>query len=142
MNRFTITPDRQNVEGEGAEADEGAKEEKERELHRLAREDVALLWRIFSGGDARFTVDALDREVAFDGLTGLAKRSLAVERITTKMVVPVLIEDRIEGLLYVDNRSARPFTASAPRSTVFHSTIAEYRPTTLAASRSPPPGRA
>jgi PAS domain S-box-containing protein len=30
--------------------------------------------------------------------------------ITAKMVVPVLIEDRIEGLLYVDNRSARPFT--------------------------------
>ncbi|HSE05132.1 MAG TPA: GAF domain-containing protein, partial [Methylomirabilota bacterium] len=30
--------------------------------------------------------------------------------IVAKMVVPVLIEDRIEGLLYVDNRSARPFT--------------------------------
>ena len=30
--------------------------------------------------------------------------------ITAEMVVPVLIEDRIEGLLYVDNRSSRPFT--------------------------------
>jgi GAF domain-containing protein len=31
-------------------------------------------------------------------------------RIVAKMVVPVLIDNRIEGLLYVDNRSARPFT--------------------------------
>ena len=30
--------------------------------------------------------------------------------ITAKMVVPILIDDRIEGLLYVDNRSARAFT--------------------------------
>jgi len=30
--------------------------------------------------------------------------------ITAKMVVPILIDDRIEGLLYVDNRSARSFT--------------------------------
>jgi PAS domain S-box-containing protein len=30
--------------------------------------------------------------------------------IVAKMVVPVLIDDRIEGLLYVDNRSARVFT--------------------------------
>jgi PAS domain S-box-containing protein len=30
--------------------------------------------------------------------------------IRAKMVVPILIEDRIEGLLYVDNRAARPFT--------------------------------
>jgi PAS domain S-box-containing protein len=30
--------------------------------------------------------------------------------ITAKMVVPILIDDRVEGLLYVDNRSARAFT--------------------------------
>jgi PAS domain S-box-containing protein len=30
--------------------------------------------------------------------------------ITAEMVVPILIDDRIEGLLYVDNRSARAFT--------------------------------
>jgi len=30
--------------------------------------------------------------------------------IRAKMVVPVLIDGRVEGLLYVDNRSARPFT--------------------------------
>jgi PAS domain S-box-containing protein len=30
--------------------------------------------------------------------------------IRAKMAVPVLIDDRVEGLLYVDNRSARPFT--------------------------------
>ncbi len=31
-------------------------------------------------------------------------------RIGAKMAVPVLIEDRVEGLLYVDNRSSRAFT--------------------------------
>ena len=30
--------------------------------------------------------------------------------IRAKMAVPVLIDDRVEGLLYVDNRSARPFS--------------------------------
>src|SRR5262249_5617659 len=30
--------------------------------------------------------------------------------IAAQMAVPVLIEDRVEGLLYVDNRSARAFT--------------------------------
>ncbi len=29
---------------------------------------------------------------------------------TAKMAVPILIDDRVEGLLYVDNRSARTFT--------------------------------
>src|SRR6185436_13219029 len=30
--------------------------------------------------------------------------------IQAQMAVPILIDDRVEGLLYVDNRSARPFT--------------------------------
>ena len=32
------------------------------------------------------------------------------ERIVTVMVVPITIDERIEGLLYVDNRTSRPFT--------------------------------
>jgi len=32
------------------------------------------------------------------------------ERIVTLLVVPIVIGTRIEGLLYVDNRTARPFT--------------------------------
>jgi PAS domain S-box-containing protein len=35
---------------------------------------------------------------------------IAALGITAKMVVPILIDDRVEGLLYVDNRSARAFT--------------------------------
>ena len=35
---------------------------------------------------------------------------IATLGITAKMVVPILIDDRIEGLLYVDNRSPRAFT--------------------------------
>jgi signal transduction histidine kinase len=36
--------------------------------------------------------------------------AVARERILTLMVVPIAIGPRIEGLLYVDNRTARPFT--------------------------------
>ena len=36
--------------------------------------------------------------------------AVASERIVTLMVVPIVIATRIEGLLYVDNRAARPFT--------------------------------
>ncbi len=32
------------------------------------------------------------------------------EGIVTEMVVPILIQERVEGVLYVSNRSARPFT--------------------------------
>ncbi len=32
------------------------------------------------------------------------------EEVVTELVVPIQIEDRVEGLLYVDNRSPRPFT--------------------------------
>ena len=35
---------------------------------------------------------------------------IAALGITAKMVVPILIDDRVEGLLYVDNRSPRAFT--------------------------------
>ena len=38
------------------------------------------------------------------------RKHIAALGITAEMAVPVLIEDRIEGLLYVDNRAARPFT--------------------------------
>jgi PAS domain S-box-containing protein len=38
------------------------------------------------------------------------EEQVAALGITTKMVVPILIDARIEGLLYVDNRSARAFT--------------------------------
>jgi signal transduction histidine kinase len=36
--------------------------------------------------------------------------AVARERIVTLLVVPIVIGTRIEGLLYVDNRTARPFT--------------------------------
>jgi signal transduction histidine kinase/CheY-like chemotaxis protein len=36
--------------------------------------------------------------------------AVAAERITAVMVVPIAIEGRVEGLLYVDNRAPRPFT--------------------------------
>ncbi len=36
--------------------------------------------------------------------------AVASGRIVTLMVVPIVLATRIEGLLYVDNRSARPFT--------------------------------
>jgi PAS domain S-box-containing protein len=35
---------------------------------------------------------------------------IAALGITAKMVVPILIDDHVEGLLYVDNRTARAFT--------------------------------
>ena len=38
------------------------------------------------------------------------EKQVAALGITAKMVVPVLIDDRVEGLLYVDNRTARAFT--------------------------------
>jgi signal transduction histidine kinase len=36
--------------------------------------------------------------------------AVARERIVTLMVVPIVIGPRVEGLLYVDNRTARPFS--------------------------------
>ena len=49
-------------------------------------------------GDPRFADDA--------GYLAAVER----ERIVTLMVVPIVIGPRIEGLLYVDNRTARPFS--------------------------------
>jgi signal transduction histidine kinase/ActR/RegA family two-component response regulator len=49
-------------------------------------------------GDRRFADDADYRA------------AVARERIVTLLVVPIALGERIEGLLYVDNRSARPFT--------------------------------
>jgi signal transduction histidine kinase/ActR/RegA family two-component response regulator len=48
--------------------------------------------------DPRFAGDAAYQEV------------VAREQIVTLLVVPIALGARIEGLLYVDNRSARPFT--------------------------------
>jgi signal transduction histidine kinase/ActR/RegA family two-component response regulator len=56
-----------------------------------------------------FRSDDLSQEPAFaddDGYREVVK----TERIVTVMVVPITIDERIEGLLYVDNRTPRPFT--------------------------------
>src|SRR4029450_1752926 len=56
-----------------------------------------------------FRSDDLSQEPAFadaDASRGVGK----AERIVTVMVVPITIDERIEGLLYVDNRTPRPFT--------------------------------
>jgi signal transduction histidine kinase/ActR/RegA family two-component response regulator len=49
------------------------------------------------------------RDPRFAGDTEYAA-VVARERIVTLLVVPIALGRRIEGLLYVDNRSARPFT--------------------------------
>jgi signal transduction histidine kinase len=51
-----------------------------------------------AGHDPRFTGD-----VGYLAAVG-------IERIVTLMVVPIELDGQIEGLLYVDNRSLRPFT--------------------------------
>jgi signal transduction histidine kinase len=43
---------------------------------------------------------------------------VVAEGIVSEMVVPIRIDDRIEGLLFVDNRSPRPFTDDDERALV------------------------
>ena len=56
-----------------------------------------------------FRSDDLSQEPAFADDAGY-REIVNTERIVTVMVVPITIDERIEGLLYVDNRTVRPFT--------------------------------
>src|SRR4030095_4105657 len=56
-----------------------------------------------------FRSDDLSQEPPFADDAGY-REIVKTERIVTVMVVPITIGERIEGLLYVDNRTARPFT--------------------------------
>ena len=56
-----------------------------------------------------FRSDDLSQEPAFADDAGY-REIVKTECIVTVMVVPITIGERIEGLLYVDNRTARPFT--------------------------------
>jgi len=56
-----------------------------------------------------FRSDDLAEEPAFGDDPGY-REIVKLERIVTVMVVPITIDERIEGLLYVDNRTSRPFT--------------------------------
>ena len=56
-----------------------------------------------------FRSDDLAEEPAFVDDAGY-REIVKTEQIVTVMVVPITIGERIEGLLYVDNRAPRPFT--------------------------------
>src|SRR6185503_6894435 len=56
-----------------------------------------------------FRSDDLSEEPAFVDDAGY-REIVKTEQIVTVMVVPITIGERIEGLLYVDNRAPRPFT--------------------------------